>query len=117
MRVSDAVLAHPPGIRAEHRDERSRTREGELPDDHECEALAAAVPNSGADERAAQPGLVTLRAFGGRESAIHTLHVNVGRRHRLDLQPSTAAFLLNLPHSGCAAHSGMRYPRRCGVSI
>src|SRR6476620_4721366 len=98
MRLSDAVPAHPPGIRAKHRDERARTREGKLPDDHKREALAAAVSNPGADKRATRPGFLALGAFGGQESAIHTLPIDVGKRHRLDVEHSTAALVLNLAH-------------------
>ena len=100
MRISDAISAHPSGIRKEHRDERARTREGKLPDDNKREALAAAVPNSGADKGTTQPGFLTLGALGGRESTTHIVHVDVCRRHRLDAERSAAAFVFNLPHDG-----------------
>src|SRR5580700_543038 len=56
MRFSDPIFADASGVCPEHRVERARAREGKLPDDHQREALAAAVSNSGAGKRTTQPG-------------------------------------------------------------
>lgn len=100
MCVSDPLSADASGICTEHRNERTRARKGNLPDDHEREALAAAISNSGAGKRATQPGCLILGALRGRKSAIDALQVDVCSGHRVDLQNLTAALVLNLPHNG-----------------
>jgi glycosyltransferase involved in cell wall biosynthesis len=45
LRFSDSVSADPSRVCPANRDQRTRACEREFPDDHKCEALAAAVPN------------------------------------------------------------------------
>src|SRR4029077_16883268 len=72
MRFSNPIFADASGVCPEHRDERARAREGKLLDDHQCEALAAAVSNSGAGKRTTQPGSLS-HALSAAENPRSTL--------------------------------------------